>query len=644
MRIESVRIENFRSFKDIQVPFNRYVCLVGPNGAGKSTVLTALNVFFGHTEGTQTNLRELEEEDFHLKNTTDPIKITVTFTDLNNEAKENLSHYVRQEKLVVMARAKFDSETGKASVEHYGYRLVIEDFKSFFEAEKAKKRVEELKSIYNEIRKKYPKLPVESTKQKMKSSLREFEEKNPDQCTLIQSMDQFYGFSKGANHLENYIHWVYVPAVKDATSEQVEAKSSALEKLLKRTVHMNSNLPDQISELHEKMQDQYDSIITKNQTSLVDISSKLQDSLTEWAHPNTKIDLEWRQNHEKSIRVEEPLAHVRISEGVFNGTVARFGHGLQRSFLLALLQVIANLENTSSSSLILACEEPELYQHPPQVSHLADTLNTLTQGNTNTQVIVSTHNPHLITGQGFEDVRMFRMNYNENYSEVFHTSFDKMSVTLGDFNDRRLVRPEGILAKIHQALQSPLKEMFFTQRLILVEGLEDIAYLQTYLHLLEQEKKFRRLGGHIVAANGKSQLLQPLVIAKHLKIPTYVVFDADADCKRQEQKTIHENDNRKLLKQLGKPELCPMPKKRSYSELGFTMWHSNIGDIVKEDIGNSEWQKYRSKADDQYGHAGNLSKNSLHIAASLNYAWEDGKYSKNLKCLCKSILDPDNFI
>ena len=56
MRIESVRIENFRSFEDAIVPFNKSACLVGPNGAGKSTVLTALNVFFRETENLPTDL------------------------------------------------------------------------------------------------------------------------------------------------------------------------------------------------------------------------------------------------------------------------------------------------------------------------------------------------------------------------------------------------------------------------------------------------------------------------------------------------------------------------------------------------------------------------------------------------------------
>lgn len=46
MKIKTVKIENFRSFKNETIDFDNYNCFVGPNGAGKSTVLNALNVFF----------------------------------------------------------------------------------------------------------------------------------------------------------------------------------------------------------------------------------------------------------------------------------------------------------------------------------------------------------------------------------------------------------------------------------------------------------------------------------------------------------------------------------------------------------------------------------------------------------------------
>lgn len=74
-------------------------------------------------------------------------------------------------------------------------------------------------------------------------------------------------------------------------------------------------------------------------------------------------------------------------------------------------------------------------------------------------------------------------------------------------------------AQLHQALQPHINEMFFTQKLVLVEGLEDTAYItawMTYSHLWDD---YRKSGCNIVAANGKSSIIEPLLIAKELGIP-----------------------------------------------------------------------------------------------------------------------------
>ena len=62
----------------------------------------------------------------------------------------------------------------------------------------------------------------------MTRTLRRYEAERPEKCGLIPSEDQFYAFSKGTNRLSRHGQWVYVPAVKDATFEQVEARNSAL--------------------------------------------------------------------------------------------------------------------------------------------------------------------------------------------------------------------------------------------------------------------------------------------------------------------------------------------------------------------------------------------------------------------------------
>ena len=642
MRIESVHIENFRSFEDETLPLNNYACLVGPNGAGKSTVLTALNAFFQESENLPTDLSQLEQEDFHCKHTDKPIRITVTFTDLDDEAQKDFSDYARQGQLVVSAIATFDSTTGKAQVKQYGQRLGMLAFAPCFEAGAAGKKVPELKEIYSGLRIIYPDLSAPGTKDAMIQALHDFEAERPGECELIPSEDQFYGFSRGTNRLAKHIQWVYVPAVKDATSEQVEARNSALGKLLARTVRSKTSLDETVKALRAEMQQQYQDLLDGNQHVLDDISSALQMRMAEWAHPDARLRLQWKQDPDKSVRVEEPWAHILAGEGDFEGELARFGHGLQRSYLLALLQELAGPDAVGGPTLILACEEPELYQHPPQARHLSAVLNKLSRGNA--QVIVSTHDPLFVSGKGFEDVRMVRKDAGSPCSSVSHMSFSEIAQSVAAATGKKPVKPEGALAKVHQALQPALNEMFFTRRLVLVEGLEDVAYLLAYLNLLEKSEEYRRMGCHIVAANGKSELLQPLVIAKHMKIPTYLVFDADADQPdKNGSQAKHEKDNKALLNLAGSPNENPMPNKTIWGA-GFTIWHSDIGAVVEAEIGRNDWKIFRAKADTHYGHAGGLKKNSLHIGASLAFAWEAGKRSASLEQLCNAILSSQNNI
>ncbi len=390
------------------------------------------------------------------------------------------------------------------------------------------------------------------------------------------------------------------------------------------------------------MQEQYQKLLDGNQHILDDISKSLQARLSEWAHPDARLRLQWKQDPDKSVRVEEPWAHIIAGEGNFEGELARFGHGLQRSYLLALLQELSGTEADEGPTLILACEEPELYQHPPQARHLASVLNKLSQRNS--QVMISTHSPWFVSGEGFEDVRMVRKEDGGPFSSVYYMSFENITESMVEATGEQPNRPEGTLAKIHQALQPALNEIFFTRHLILVEGLEDKAYLQSYFTLLEKLDDFRRLGCHIVPANGKSELLRPLVISKHMKIPTYLVFDADTDKFDENGRRIkHEKDNKALLNLVEKAEKYAFPDETIWGR-GFTIWHSDIGAIVQEEIGAEDWVDYRDQACHIYGQVGGLKKNSLHIGASLSLAWDDGKRSKSLERLCHEILDPENII
>ncbi len=93
----------------------------------------------------------LDVEDFHQKNTDEPITITMTFTELSEEAQKDFADYFRHGQLVVSAIANFDNATPKAEVKQYGQRLGVETFKPFFKVLGDNAKVSELKTLYETI-------------------------------------------------------------------------------------------------------------------------------------------------------------------------------------------------------------------------------------------------------------------------------------------------------------------------------------------------------------------------------------------------------------------------------------------------------------------------------------------------------------
>ncbi|MFD1555205.1 ATP-dependent endonuclease [Paraburkholderia silviterrae] len=631
MRIRSVRIKNFRSFEDQTVEFDPHTCLVGANGAGKSTVLCALNVFFRETQNASTDLTALQAEDFYSKNVKEPVEITVEFTDLSKDAQEDFSDYFRQGVLAVTAKATYDENTLTAPVKQYGQRLAMPAFAPYFKAMNDAAPAAELKAIYQGLREQFKDLPQATSKDAMATALQEYETARPDACELIPSEDQFYGISKGANRLARHVQWVYVPAVKDASEEQAEAKNSAFGRLLARAVRGKVNFADELKRISTAAQEQYQKLLEQNQTALDGITESLEKRLSEWAHPEAGLKVQWQQDPKKSVQVEEPLAGVLAREGKFEGQLARFGHGLQRSFLISLLQELAE-SGGDGPTLILGCEEPELYQHPPQARHLSNVLRTLSAKGA--QILITSHSPHFVSGDAFENIRLVRRVPGTARSVVRQYAYESYASAFAVAKGQKPMRPMGAMAKVSQVLQPALNEMFFAQRLVLVEGWEDVAYIHAWLNLSDRWSLFRARGVHIVPVQAKHALLQPLLIAKGLEIPVLTIYDSDTGTDRPEE---HKRDNSALLRALGGNADQPFPEETIWSAEYIT-WSSNMGATVQSEVDADAWANAGNFASAECGMAKDLGKNSLHIGARLAWLWDRGHRPPSLEKLCDVVV------
>lgn len=631
MKIESIRIENFRCFKDETIAFNNYTCFVGSNGAGKSTVLTALNVFFRQYKDSNTDLNKLSAADFHHEKVDKPIRITLTFFDLSQEAKDDLATYVRQDKLIVSAIAEYDKVKDRAEIKHNGNRMGFADFIEYFDAEKAAKKVADLRGIYSALKDKYSDLPPATTKEAMATALREYEARplNLEKCIEIPSEDEFYGIS-GAGKLAPYIQWVFVSASKDVTEESEETKTSALGQLLERTVRSKINFTARIEEIKKTARNAYQTILAAEQAALDDLSASLGRRLKDWAHPDVSAQILWKQDTEKSVEVKNPWAHIKLGEKGFKGEMARFGHGLQRSYMLALLQELAFSPDVNAPTLIMGIEEPEIYQHPPQVRYLSELLQDLSEGMA--QVIVCTHSPLFIPRDNLENIRMVREEGTPAHSRVSCLKYERLDELICS-DPKKSLRGKGLIATIYAALNPTHNEMFFCKVLILVEGLEDVAYITSYLILNGKMNDFRRYGCHIISVGGKENLFKYIGIAKLLKVRVFVVCDADTTAAVNESV---KNGNQRILTLLDHPEEDGWPA----NDLQFSnlfMWKTNMTEIINQDIEN--WNEYRGEASQHYNRtASDLEKHPLVIAYAIDKAWQNNKKSQLLERLTSSII------
>lgn len=638
MKLTELRIENFRAFKNETIRFDDYNCLVGPNGSGKSVVLMALNVFFRENASTVTDVLALSEEDFHHRNTKEPVKISLTFEHLSEGAQEDFKHYYRQGRLVLFAKGVWDEASGSAPVKQCGARLVMEEFAEFFQAEDEGRKVSELKDIYERIRREFKDLPEAKTKPAMISALRGYEESHRALCKLLDDPTQLYGWTKGLNRLARYVQWVYIPAVKDASTEQEESSKTALGKLLARTVRTKLDFSEAIEQLKSVAEERYTEILERQKGALKELELSIERRLQEYIDARARLSLNWHYDAKSSIAIRDPAARANIGDAEFIGEVARAGHGMQRGFLVAVVHELVGNEEKGGPKLLLGFEEPELYQHPPQAQHLADVLERLSHPERNTQIIVTTHSPYFVTSKGFENIRMFRKSEKERCSRITWTTYAKVEERLSKALGDKPKSPTGLMARVNQIMHPSQRELFFTKVAVLVEGAEDVGFISTHLELSGKWEAFRSLGCHFILSGGKCNMSRFVAIAQELGIGVFVVVDADADEKRADELDKHKKDNACIFKLCGFSGSNSLPEQVVWKE-NLAMWPSKMADRVRADFGEDVWLQAENKVRNELGlHNGVKQKNKMLIAATLQELWKHERKSASLVKLCAGIL------
>jgi len=281
-----------------------------------------------------------------------------------------------------------------------------------------------------------------------------------------------------------------------------------------------------------------------------------------------------------------------------------------------------------------------LYQHPPQAKHLGAVLQKLSTQNA--QVMVCTHSPYFVSGRTFENVRL-AMKDGTGKAEVKSATYDKVAGAIAKATGKAPKKPGGMAATIEQEMESPLHDIFFASMRVLVEGQEDVAYINSYLSLLGLWDQFRSLGGHIIRVDGKSHLIQALAIANEFQLPYFVVFDCDGDTpadtreKTTGRRQMHEAENKAIFTLAGARNTDVFPA-NIVLEPRLAAWPNNIGDVIEAGLGGDNLAKIKDKVMSENGFSGHDTKNPLFIGYMMAEAWNQNLKSETLITLCEALI------
>jgi putative ATP-dependent endonuclease of the OLD family len=609
MRIREIAITNYRSIENVVLPFDQLTALVGANGTGKSSVLHALDFFYSGSD-------KITREDFFNRDEKREIAISIKFNGLSINAKERFSKYLNDDELIIEKVASYS--TGVLSVSYHGARPQIPEFAIVRKAQKAVPMKEEYTKLLS-----MDKFKTLSKWSNMTDALRvmdEFEIIHPELCKRIRDDGKFFGFRNVAEgYLGEFSQFLYVPAVKDATLETEESRGSVLVQLMDLVVRSVIQAKTEVMQLKEKFNKEYGDVLSPDKVKeLGSLAGDLTKTLQTLV-PDSRVQLEWQPLPQLDIPI--PKSDVKLTEDGFESPISNTGHGLQRAYVITLLQhlvlakyksnkaqkMVDNIdanqtqevtiekpkdENNNLPSLVLAIEEPELYQHPNRQKHFARILLDLAQGKIpgvadQTQIIYSTHSPLFVGIDRFNQVRQ-ALKESSGKDLPKHTVFRFASL---DSIAHKLWTIDGSKGKQHVgatlgprliSLMTPwVNEGFFSRSIVLVEGEDDRTIVEALLVCAGCHPE--TIGMSIIPVGGKSCLDRPYLIFTSLGVPVYIIWDGD---KASDQ--AKPEDNRRLLRLLGLKEV-DWP---NFIENNYAVWEMNLDEVIKNSLGVENYRRW----------------------------------------------------
>lgn len=549
MKIQSVRIKNFRALKDVTIPFDSVTTFIGPNGTGKSTVLRALDWFFNGKPGSLT------EKDCSFGATDEEIEVQVTFSDLSEKDREALGKYAPNGVVTFTAWKRRSPD---------GSDVLSANAKGFpdFNAIKAASGATAKKELYADLRRSRSdlNLPAASTGPAVEQAMTTWEASHTDQLVDAPEAMQtnFFGFNSGGK-MSGLFDFVLITADLRASEESIDGKSSIIGRILERSVDRaaaDEAIAEIVEESRAKQQKVYEE---KFKAQLDAMTTQLNEVVASYS-PGRAVTI---SPAEVELKAPRTTFQVAVLDGTTETHVERQGHGFQRTLLISALQLLAQSGAASAEGIIcLALEEPELYQHPIQAQTFAKVLRSLAEeAGKRIQVTYATHSPYFLEARHFDQVRRLTRSSDGTSLVTVHLA------TIADVKAKLngVLSADTVDRQLDGIVTDQLAVALFANRAFLVEGTTESS---VFYGIGDKSSigSLEAAGISIVPVGSKTSIALAHAILTAIGIPVYALFDADGgfearavsngkDAKKiDDERKSHVAANRAALKYFGHAE------------------------------------------------------------------------------------------
>jgi putative ATP-dependent endonuclease of the OLD family len=500
MYISDLYIKNFRSIKDIHVKFNNGKnILIGKNNAGKSNIIKALNLLMGEKLPTKNsiNMKDFYAEEKmldgkivfeHKRDLFIAVKLTGEVSA--NESIKKVS-YIKQERFGINDWCRFEDNIVSISDN------IKTDFIDFDSRNLETRKNNELDYW------------IKEKEEVIFYIYAKGDNSDSDDINLIHGMlvkdkidDKYFRcFPISKKLRDSFITSSILPAFRDPSSQLKVNNWTWYGKLLKSLWESRSE------EVSEEIKTQ--SELIKNSTDKVfesatsDLKEKLQE-LINYSYISFRMLPDTKDEIYKNIS-------IYINDG-FESQISDKGSGIQSALIIGLFSYYCSTFHKTNS--LLAVEEPELFLHPHarrMLSNKLDEFVTLNQKYYN-QVIIATHSQEFIRNTEIENIIVVRKANNKS-TNTYSLSSNKRTIQE--------------IQKIKQLLWSKNSELFFADKVILVEGGEEYLIPAIADYSFGQKGILDKNNVSVIKVGGKSQFGIYLTLLRDLGIDYIVIADFD---------------------------------------------------------------------------------------------------------------------